>query len=249
MKRQTIVPQYWPELACVENPADGPEAGRVFPIAYHFTNVQAANMHLLYWAHMTTVHHTLRSTYERLGAQLGVFFRPEIFPESGLGDNLCWFCNGKNTAAKVADNQSGNALLDFSSLPQCPVFGTMWECARDIAQSIEFCMSDAMRLLGSSMGRSVVSFLNSTADTFASVLFPLRCAINVFSHYPGRELQWTRATFENINERRGLPVSQGIATAQWAGQSIKASQEEENRRRNASSLTCPIDVGVHQISR
>ena len=159
MKRQTIVSQYWPELASVDNPADDPELGRVFPITHRFTNIQAANMHIVYWANTTTLLHTLRSTYERLGTQLSVSFTPEIFPESGSRDNPCWFCNGKDSAAKLAFTQRGPALADFDLLPRCPDLEPMWECARNIAQSMEYCMSDSMRLLGPSMGRSVMSFL------------------------------------------------------------------------------------------
>jgi hypothetical protein len=62
-------------------------------------------------------------------------------------------------------------------------------------------------------------------------MMPLRCAIEVFIRHPGRELEWTRATFASLNRRRGLPVTQRICSVLWRNEQPLQPLEEYTQQQ------------------
>lgn len=68
------------------------------------------------------------------------------------------------------------------------------ELAIKIMQSMRFCLSDAMGLLGAQKS-----------------LFSLRTALFTLRRYPGQELKWCQAVYEKVDSKRGLRYAREIA--------------------------------------
>lgn len=68
------------------------------------------------------------------------------------------------------------------------------ELATKIMQSMRFCLSDAMGLLGAQKS-----------------LFSLRTALFTLRRYPGQELKWCQAVYEKVDSKRGLRYAREIA--------------------------------------
>lgn len=63
-RRESNSSQNWPEFSSVNNPADDPRLGKVFPIAYRFPDIRKARMCLYCWAGRILLQRTLRLTYK-----------------------------------------------------------------------------------------------------------------------------------------------------------------------------------------
>jgi hypothetical protein len=61
-------PLYWPKLSTAVNPADDEALGKVFPVAFHFTNLRTAATCMIYWASLMLLWAVLSHVYQLLGA-------------------------------------------------------------------------------------------------------------------------------------------------------------------------------------
>jgi hypothetical protein len=140
---------YWPEFSQVDNPADDPQLGKVFPIAYRFASMRTAQMHQYYWASKILLHRTLRLTYKALQDQVGICTGGRAHSTIESDDTHYCCCCVRKTTLSASEGRCGNPSCGMALLPRCPDASTLWENACNIAQSMEYCMSDEMRLLGS----------------------------------------------------------------------------------------------------
>jgi hypothetical protein len=156
--------QYWPEFSLVDNPADDPQLGKVFPIADRFANIRTAQMYLYYWASKILLYRTLRLTYKALREQVNDCTAGKGPPAAGSEDTSCDCCSLAEKEVSSEDNYCGKPSCAMAFLPRCPDASTLWENACNIAQSMEYCMSDEMRLLGSQLVVCLSLLSASTSD-------------------------------------------------------------------------------------
>jgi hypothetical protein len=168
VRQESSPSQYWPEFSLVNNPADDPQLGKVFPIAYRFANIRTAQMYLYYWASKILLHRTLRLTYKALREQVNVCTAGKG-PSATDFDNTSYDCYSlAEKEASWEDGYCGKPSCVMAFLPRCPDSSTLWENACNIAQSMEYCMSDEMGLLGSQLvvSLSVLSASTSTCCNY-----------------------------------------------------------------------------------
>ena len=146
-RSETNASPYWPEFSVTDNATDDPQLGKVFPIAYRFVNMGTAQMQLYYWAGKILLHRTLRLTYKALRGFVSV----DAVGHSAINskDNSGRSCSSAKSEVLTEDDGFREPSFDVASLPDCPDGSTLWENACHIAQSMEYCTSDEMRLLGS----------------------------------------------------------------------------------------------------
>ena len=147
VRSETNAPPYWPEFSVIDNATDDPQLGKLFPIAYRFVNMGMAQMQLYYWAGKILLHRTLRLTYKALRGFVSV----DAVRHSAVNskDTSHHSCSSAKSEVFTEDDGFRELSSDVASLPNCPDRSTLWENACHIAQSMEYCTSDEMRLLGS----------------------------------------------------------------------------------------------------
>jgi hypothetical protein len=57
---------YWPVLSVANNPADDPEVGSIFPLAFQFQSLRIAQLLLLYWSALILLLRTTQDIQKRL---------------------------------------------------------------------------------------------------------------------------------------------------------------------------------------
>jgi hypothetical protein len=166
----------------VDNDTADPELGKVFPVSYHFMDLQTAQICMLYWMTLVITSSILEDMYDHLSqiqkdeetASQGS--NPLLFPE-----------NENNTNSSFQSTPVSSAAIHLRSLPILPHSHNIVSLAKDICQSVEYCLLDEMRCSGP-----------------GSALTPLYVAILVFKkNLPQcrRELVWARDAMEKLQER------------------------------------------------
>lgn len=173
-------PLHWPELSTEENPADDAELGKVFPVAFHFPNLMMAFTCMIYWASSILVWAILAQMYQVLGTMQ----RQNIVPESGS----CLTCSNTDSGYDTCSCEDGSktAKFDIKELPALESRIDVLGAARNICQSVEYCMQEDMKSLGTS-----------------ATVIPLMSVIDVLPAFPhcSRELAWAKAAFVKVNQR------------------------------------------------
>ena len=59
-------PIFWPELSTIQSPADDDEAGKVFPVSFHFPASLVAHVLTTYWSTVMAVHYQLMCAHSGL---------------------------------------------------------------------------------------------------------------------------------------------------------------------------------------
>jgi len=121
-------PLYWPQLSKLESNLDDDISGKVFPISFYFSTFFVAQVVLGYWSAMTTVHHQLMCTYQKLA---------EIELPSTHG--------GSNDAARAIDVRFSIHLAADRADEHARLSEDM---ARNLCQSVEYSLQDRMGGLG-----------------------------------------------------------------------------------------------------
>jgi hypothetical protein len=183
-------PLYWPKLSTAVSPADDEVLGKVFPVAFHFTNLRTAATCMIYWASVILLWAVLSHVYQLLGA-LKV-------------DNTTTATDSPENVCCHDDNGSHNACgcKDKSSTPQTTAATTtpfdmnqllpvepridVLAASRNICQSLEYCMQEEMKGLGPTV-----------------TVIPLMAVIDILPNFPhcSRELAWAKALSEEFSEK------------------------------------------------
>ena len=185
LQHEIPAPQYWPELSTIDNPADDQEHGKVFPVCFKFSSLRNAKVLMNYWALSIMLHSTDLLTYRALQEQS----KREVPRLEHPPDDWCHSCvSGR--VCRHCGSEANKVSHDMSCLPPLT-----WKhdhryfqiLADNIAQSMEYCLSRDMGTLGGQW-----------------VLFPLRVAIQSYSHSPCRKLSWAKVIHEKIPVEKGI---------------------------------------------
>ena len=179
-------PLYWPTFSTEDNPADDAVNGKVFPVAFQFPNLSLAFTCMVYWASLILVASVLSHMLELLGT---------LQTQSDAGDGQttasCPFCssdNGSHDTCSCDDNLQGTPApqLDTEQLPPVEPQVDIISAARNICQSVEYCMQAEMKGLGAS-----------------AIVIPIMAVLDALPFFPqcARELAWAKAVFDRVKYR------------------------------------------------
>jgi hypothetical protein len=163
LEEDTLGPVYWPVLTSESQVVEPDHLGKVFPVSFRFLDMRACHICLLYWATTAILNSSLGYTYKLLA---GV---------SATNDD----CSTANESLhKNAANFDGSQLPPLGHRIEVAI------SARNICQSLEFCLEDEHRDLGA-----------------RAAVFPLKVAIETLNDTPGceRELLWAQASMLRVN--------------------------------------------------
>ena len=193
-------PMYWPTFSTMPSPADDIDAhkGKVFPVAFHFFNLNMATVLMLYWAQLCMMWHGMTLLYYRVMAVIPVDRRliysssrraiPSLLKE-GIPD-----CP-PDCVCKTSDdpNTPCIALFDMSKLKPLGHRDDFLAPARNVCQSVEYCIQPKMLELGP-----------------GSVCAPLAIILDTIKEYPyaQRELEWGRHVMRGLEI--GLPYLKSV---------------------------------------
>lgn len=215
LEKEFSSPMYWSVLATEPNPADDPVLGKVFPVAYHFSNLTVARSLMLYWSC-------------RLLVWTGFFFlysgileidieaaeaRCSNYPDCAMFDDDMCHCR------YLVEKSAGWYKYDQSLLRPLDDRTDLRLLTNNVCQSVEYCMKSGIPMFGSWSCSTPLSFVYETTKSF-----------------PGfkRERAWMEATLRKLQES-GLriikysttidnPQSQELLEAQNNGGSSGTSQ-------------------------
>ena len=187
LERANRGPLYWPKFSTESNPADDAKHGKVFPVAFQFLNLKMAFTFMIYWASLILVWAVLTHVYQLLGnLQLH-----NIDNDVQADGCCCQVCSNDDSSHETcscgARSPTAHAKqLDVDQLPPVEPRIDVLSAARNICQSVEYCMQEEMKGLGTT-----------------STVIPLMAVIDVLPSFPhcSRELAWAKAAFEKINGR------------------------------------------------
>jgi hypothetical protein len=170
LEHSALGPLYWPKLSKDGNPADNPELGKLFPVCFHFLNLRMANTLMFYWA---TVLMLWNGFFQLYGIISSIQLDKRTM--SGLEDD-----------GSCEDEVS--TQYDMSQLPPLGHRTDFGSVARNICQSVEYCMQDEMLGAGP-----------------PSVIAPLNIVIDTLQSHPQyhREVLWAKAAIDRV-EKRGM---------------------------------------------
>jgi hypothetical protein len=177
-------PLYWPELSTAVNPADDAELGKVFPVAFHFPNLQTAFTCMIYWASLILLWAVLSHVYQLLGT-----LKVHNTATDSPADTCCHGCAGDcsgHDACSCEGNPQHTTQFDMSQLlPVDPRIDVL-AASRNICQSLEYCMQKEMKGLGPTI-----------------TVIPLMAVMDILPNFPhcSRELAWAKAQSEKFGEK------------------------------------------------
>jgi hypothetical protein len=185
-------PMYWPKLATMYNPVDheDKEKGKVIPVAFHFFNLRMATILMLHWANLCMMWHGMTLLYYHVMAAVPID-RKKLYTlrdvpaklKEGISpcsdDCACKMANG-------GDYTPCMARFDMSKIRPLEHRDDFLTPARNVFQSVEFCLQKQMKDMGPS-----------------SCATPLAIAIETIRPYPHcqREAQWGRHIMLGLEER------------------------------------------------
>ena len=197
LERETDGPIYWPNLSTSnDNSTDDPKLGKVFPVAFHFSNIRMAHMCMLYWADCSILWVGMGYLYKVLAGYLaaqGSQNLKKLWSSMGyLYKKLAGFLGAKGSQNSEAERSDLNHAtgLDMTQLPPLGHREDTVCLARNICQCMEFMLQDSSGTMGP-----------------ISSVFALKVAIETFNDSPGcdRELQWALDIMDQITGQ-GLRV-------------------------------------------
>ena len=186
LERANHGPLYWPKFSTDDNPADDAEHGKVFPVAFHFPNLKMAFTCMMYWASLNLAWAVLAQVYQLLRTQ-----PDHDSAADSQADGLCHLCSeedGIHQNCNCGDESASNHATRFNinQLPPLEARIDVLSMARNICQSVEYCMQEEMKAMGP-----------------AATVIPLLAAIDVLASisHCSRELSWAKAAFARVNGR------------------------------------------------
>ena len=145
-------PHHWPAFATLRNPVDDLENRRIFPVAFRFPNLFIAKIMLDYWVLSIILNSTTYRLYLTLKGE------GRLRPGQPAHPADDW--NAK--AAAIIINER---VISPAELVQSP--RVIKAFADNIAQSMEYCLSKEMGVIGSQWA-----------------LFALRAALQTYRYFP-----------------------------------------------------------------
>jgi hypothetical protein len=162
LEEDTLGPVYWPELSTEIEGIDSEELGKVFPVTFKYLDMRTAHMCIFFWATSAILWSGMAYAYKLLlGLQAATSIRIDALPDD---------------------------IKAVFNIAQPPPLGHRTEVAilaRNICQSLEFCLADEFRGVGA-----------------RAAVFPLKVAIETLHDAPGceRELHWAEAAMARISQ-------------------------------------------------
>lgn len=187
-------PMYWPKLATMHNPVDDmdKEKGKVVPVAFHFVNLRTATVLMLHWANLCMMYHGMMLLYYHCMAVVPVN-RKQVQVRSDIPAKLkegippCTEdCACKSTACSENGYAPCIARFDMSKLRPLGHREDFLTPARNVLQSVEYCLQKKMKDMG----------LGSCAT-------PLSIAVATIRSYDHckRETEWGRHVLQSLEDR------------------------------------------------
>jgi hypothetical protein len=179
-------PLYWPILSTAESPFYDPEEGHLFPVAFHFSNLNVASTVLLYWTTLAKLWSGLSRVYKSLGS---ILLRLQGESESGQAFPL-----GKESQAGFSHEDCLDPAetddTDPIHFPFPDHQRDVFTLVQNVCQSVEYFMQEDMLSTGPAL-----------------LISPLISLIDVLENYPNsqRELSWLKAALIRI-QKRGLQI-------------------------------------------
>lgn len=179
-------PLYWPTLSTTVNAADDEVLGKVFPVAFHFTNLRTAATCMIYWASLILLWAVLSHVYQLLGA-LKIHNTTTTATDSPA-DACCLGDNSGHDTCSCEDKPPTPQTTPFDMNQLLPVEPRVdvLAASRNICQSLEYCMQEEMKGLGPTV-----------------TVIPLMAVIDILPNFPhcSRELAWAKALSEEFSEK------------------------------------------------
>lgn len=189
-------PMYWPELSTLTNPADliNEEKGKVFPVAFHFFNLRMATILMLYWANLCMMYHGMTLLYYHVMAVVPVdrkqvSARDDLHPLLRKAIPHC----AEDCACKTNSNTDSPptstpciTLFPISSLPPLADRNDFLAPARNVFQSVEYCLQPKMLDMGPSSCATPVAIAVETLRPY---------------EFAGREVEWGRNVMRGLEGR------------------------------------------------
>ena len=167
LEEDTLGPVYWPELSKgIDGIDTDVHLGKVFPVCFRFLDIYTAHICLIYWACTAILWSGMAYTYQLLAGIAGPIAIDSSVAASGN--------------VKKAPGQ-----FDITQLPPLGHRTDVAALARNICQSIEFCLGDEHRGLGARVA-----------------VFALKVAIETLHDAPGceRGLLWAQAAMATLTQ-------------------------------------------------
>lgn len=182
LSEEIPAPHYWPEFSNIQTSVDEREGRKIFPVSFRFPNIYIAKVMIDYWALSIVLYSTSLLLYRSFTA-----------PKNSTGPEHP--ADGRYTQVKAIPTISGPVPKPI--VAQDP--GFIKSLADNIAQSMEYCLSRDMGILGPQWA-----------------LFALRSALQTYQYFPdSKELQWLQAIHNMICDEKGLKFSKIIAASVW----------------------------------
>jgi hypothetical protein len=190
-------PLYWPQFSNRDNPADDPELGKVFPVAFHFSNLKMAQTLIMYWAVLLMLYQGLNDLHglvymlkQQLGSPITPVDSNNVSLEEVETSTTSDGSRTGDTGQQASQSGTPTTGLDWNNLPPLEHRVDILSIARNICQSVEYCMQDHM--LGSGP---------------AVVVAPLNIVLATLKSRPDfqREIYWAAAVVDEIR-RKGMRI-------------------------------------------
>ena len=125
---------YWPVLSQFNNPTDEKASGKLFPVAYQFTDLRTAGLLMLSWASLVILRSGLCHLYDHMDT-----INPDVI---AAADKTVPSCDDR---LPPLGNRS-----DYLSL------------AHNVCQSVEYCLQEEMMMSGVMLVTPALSFVIGT---------------------------------------------------------------------------------------
>ncbi|RMZ86194.1 hypothetical protein DV737_g198, partial [Chaetothyriales sp. CBS 132003] len=130
-------PLYWPKLSTRSSSADDDDLGKVFPVSYEFSSLPTATWSMMYWSALTMMYNGMTLLYGVM--QQIPTRRDEVLEHKGANRLLL-----EGMPACSSDCICGGdgclRFFDMTKLPQLLPRVDVITVARNVCQSVEFCM-------------------------------------------------------------------------------------------------------------
>jgi hypothetical protein len=140
LESSTPGPLYWAQFSKQESPTDDLELGKLFPVAFHFPSLFTASMLTMYWTATVLAWSMLTRAYNKIPAVLQHETLSSTPPSSSISWRANLICSCKEVRRKVCLKH-----FDATQLPPLE-HRADWahSVARDLFQSVEYCMQEEM---------------------------------------------------------------------------------------------------------
>ena len=171
-----------------------------------YQDLLAATSSPMYWSSQSTHATSNRSSWYQEGAQMAGTLPPFEFRTLRLANIIVTYWALRTLLSISITTTCDSALsLDRETQARFPESiaqqllrnhgaPVRLELAVNIMRSMPYCLSDSMGLLGAQKS-----------------LFAMRTALATLRHYPGEELRWCHAIYEQMDAKKGLRYAREIA--------------------------------------